>query len=282
MVLFGLISGRSTGTRLAAFSKSSLKICVTICPPPGVLPVLPCATLTLPPCCVASPSGPTLYRPAASTSVEPCSRSAARNCSKAAAGVTARSVTRLSWPLTRGSTTTLRPVMVAMVRATASMSALAKFSVTGSPARTLLVPVSIAVWADIWPLAQGNNALTATVLMAEWRRGESRQVIGSTHGDDGACAAAPSDDVQEVGQRRCAFGAGTGLAGKAQALAHPVAAAAQLQGAVERAQGDGGHPPPLHPPPPPAPLHPQPVAAQRAQRGQARGHGQRIEPGLAR
>src|SRR6218665_1570974 len=273
MVLFGLISGRSTGRRLAAFSKSSLKICVTICPPPGVLPVLPCATLTLPPCCVASPSGPTLYRPAASTSVQPCSRSAARNCSKAAAGVTARSVTRLSWPLTRGSTTTLRPVMVAMRRAPAWMWAWERFGVAGPRARTLLVPVSIAVWADIWPLAQANNALTATVLMAEWRRGESRQVIGSTHGDDGACAAAPSDDVQEVGQRRCAFGAGTGLAGKAQALAHPVAAAAQLQGAVERAQGDGGHL---------APLQHQPVAAHRAQRGQARGHGQRIEPGLAR
>ena len=35
-------------------------------------------------------------------------------------------------PLTRGSTTMLRPVMAAMVRATASMSALTKFSVTGS------------------------------------------------------------------------------------------------------------------------------------------------------
>jgi hypothetical protein len=43
-------------------------------------------------------------------------------------------------PFTRGSTTTLRPVMVAMVRATASISALAKFSVTGSPGRTLEVP----------------------------------------------------------------------------------------------------------------------------------------------
>ena len=79
--------------------------------------------------------------------------SAARNCWKAAAGETARSVTRLSWPFTRGSTTTLRPVMVAMVRATASISALAKFRVTGSPARTLPVPVSMAVWAIIWPLA---------------------------------------------------------------------------------------------------------------------------------
>ena len=38
-------------------------------------------------------------------------------------------------PLTRGSTTTLRPVMIAMVRATASISALAKFNVTGPPAR---------------------------------------------------------------------------------------------------------------------------------------------------
>ena len=62
-------------------------------------------------------------------------------------GGTARSVIRVSWPLTRGSTTTLRPVMVAMVRATASISALAKLSVTGSPARTLLVPVPTAVCA---------------------------------------------------------------------------------------------------------------------------------------
>jgi hypothetical protein len=37
--------------------------------------------------------------------------------------------------------------MVAMVRATASISALAKFSVTGSPGCTLLVPVPMAVCA---------------------------------------------------------------------------------------------------------------------------------------
>jgi len=37
--------------------------------------------------------------------------------------------------------------MVAMVRATASMSALAKFSVTGSLGRTLPACVRFAVWA---------------------------------------------------------------------------------------------------------------------------------------
>ena len=67
------------------------------------------------------------------------------NYENAAMGGTARSVISVSWPLTRGSTTTLRPVMVAMVRATASISALAKFSVTGSLWRTLPVPVFTAV-----------------------------------------------------------------------------------------------------------------------------------------
>ncbi len=139
MVLFGLMSGRSTGTRLAAFSKFSLKICVTTCPPAGARPDGPWVTVTASACSLASASGTTLYRPADSTTVKPCSRSAARNCWNAAWGGTAFSVTSVSWPFTRGSTTTLRPVMVAMVRATASMSAPAKFSVTGSLARTLPV-----------------------------------------------------------------------------------------------------------------------------------------------
>ncbi len=147
MVLFGLMSGRSTGTRLAAFSKFSLKICVTICPPAGARPDGPWVTATVAACSLASASGTTLYRPADSTTVKPCRRSAARNCSKALAGETARSVTRLSWPLTRGSTTTLRPVMVARVRATASMSAPEKFSVTGSLGSTL--PVCADVCLDV-------------------------------------------------------------------------------------------------------------------------------------
>ena len=69
MVLFGLISGRSTGTRLAAFSKLSLKICVTICPPPVLAGAPPCQTRTLLPCSLPSASGTTLYRPPASTTV---------------------------------------------------------------------------------------------------------------------------------------------------------------------------------------------------------------------
>ena len=54
---------------------------------------------------------------------------------KAVSGGSGLSVISVMAPFTRGSTTTLRPVMVAMVRATASMSALTKFRVTGSPRR---------------------------------------------------------------------------------------------------------------------------------------------------
>jgi hypothetical protein len=86
-------------------------------------------------CSLASASGTTLYRPSASTTAKPCSRSAEANWLNAAPGWMARSVTKFMVPFTRGSTTTSRPVTTAMVRATASMSALAKFSVMGSPRR---------------------------------------------------------------------------------------------------------------------------------------------------
>ena len=130
-VLFGLISGRSTGTRLLAVSKLSWKICVTICPLAGGTG--PADTVA--PCSLASASGTTRYRPPDSTMAKPCVRSCAANWRSAWVGVTGAAVTSVSVPLTRGSTTTLRPVRVAMVRATASISALAKFSVTASPRR---------------------------------------------------------------------------------------------------------------------------------------------------
>ena len=66
------------------------------------------------------------------TTVKPDRRSVARNWLNAAAGGTGLSVESVMVPLTRGSTTMLRPVMAAMVRATASISALTKFSVTAS------------------------------------------------------------------------------------------------------------------------------------------------------
>ncbi|MGC3984047.1 MAG: hypothetical protein QM777_04590 [Pseudorhodoferax sp.] len=79
MVLFGLISGRSTGTRLLALSWLSRKICVTIWLPPGRPPSPPSLTLTGLLCSLASASGTTLSRPAASTTVKPCMRNAAMN-----------------------------------------------------------------------------------------------------------------------------------------------------------------------------------------------------------
>ena len=138
MVLLGLISGRSTATRLLAFSKLSLKMCVTTCPAGAVagaggVPTGLGTSVTPPPCNLASASGTTLYRPLLTTMLKPCSRRVAKNWSQATAGDTGFSVLRLMLPLTRGSTTRLRPVKPARVRATASMSALTKLSTMGWP-----------------------------------------------------------------------------------------------------------------------------------------------------
>ncbi len=127
MVLLGLIKGRRIGTRLLAFSCVRRKIWVWIWPPPalGRAPIE-----TAPLCSLASASGITSTMPALSTSAKPCVRSCAANRRSACAGETGVVLVSVMVPLTRGSTTTLRPVMVAMVRATASISALAKSSVT--------------------------------------------------------------------------------------------------------------------------------------------------------
>ena len=64
--------------------------------------------------------------------VKPCRRKAAVNWLMATARLTGFSVNRVLVPLTRGSTTRLTPMMVAMVRATASISAFTKLSVIGA------------------------------------------------------------------------------------------------------------------------------------------------------
>ena len=131
MALLGEISGLSTGSMLFADSCMSLKICVTT----WLLEPSTGPAETEPPCILASASGTILYSPEASTTAKPCTRSCDENWPKATSGATGFSVMSVRVPLTRGSTTTLRPVMVAIVRATASISALTKFSVTGSPRR---------------------------------------------------------------------------------------------------------------------------------------------------
>ncbi len=65
IVLFGLISGRSTGTRFSALSWSSRKIWVTIWLPAG----LSGDTETTLPCNLPSASGTTLLMPLDSTTV---------------------------------------------------------------------------------------------------------------------------------------------------------------------------------------------------------------------
>ena len=76
MVLFGLISGRSTGSRLLAD---------LVVEPEDLRDDLVAAARgraagradTVLPCSLASASGTTLYRPSVSTTVKPCRRSAA-------------------------------------------------------------------------------------------------------------------------------------------------------------------------------------------------------------
>ena len=57
-----------------------------------------------------------------------------------------------------------------------------------------------------------------------------------TQVDDGACAVAPSDDVEQIGQRVFAAGGGPGFAVEAQAALLPLALALQLQRAVQGLQ----------------------------------------------
>ncbi len=65
-----------------------------------------------------------------------------------------------------------------MVRATASMSAPAKFSVTGSPGRTLDGAAPVAVWAFNGPPAAASIAPAAMAWRANRRRCEFKEVIG--------------------------------------------------------------------------------------------------------
>ena len=81
----------------------------------------------------------------------------------ASAGLTGAVLVSVMVPFTRGSTTTLRPVMVAMVRATASISALAKSSVTLPPLRAAGALSEAVVCACAGPAsASASAAATAT------------------------------------------------------------------------------------------------------------------------
>ena len=76
-------------------------------------------------------------------------------------------------PLTRGSTTTLWPDKVAKVLATASISALLKFNVTGSCvalAGVLLVLVLLLALALVFLLALGACALTLPAVNAKGKQ----------------------------------------------------------------------------------------------------------------
>ena len=158
MVLLGLISGRRIGTRLLAFSCVRRKICVWIWPPPRTAPADTAAD-----CSLASASGTTSTMPRLSTSAKPCVRNWAPNRRMASAGLTGAVLVSVMVPFTRGSTTTLRPVMVAMVRATASISALAKSSVTLPPLRAAGALSEAVVCACAGPAsASASAAATAT------------------------------------------------------------------------------------------------------------------------
>jgi hypothetical protein len=72
IVLFGVISGRSTLTSCAADSYLRVMTWVTSRSPPEASG----PTETAPPCCLASASGTIFTTPSPSTAAKPCNRSA--------------------------------------------------------------------------------------------------------------------------------------------------------------------------------------------------------------
>lgn len=146
--LLGGTIGRSTGTRLAAFSYFSGNTRVSISPllpdaprakadtgtgplaaPAGVAAGRGSPTTALP-CSLASASGTTRVTPSTSTIAKPCSRSAPVSIDSAWPLSTGRSDTSVSLPFTRGSTRKLRLVNNDSARSTAGMSVSTKFRLT--------------------------------------------------------------------------------------------------------------------------------------------------------
>lgn len=101
----------------------------------------------------------TLEMPADSTTVKPCKRSAVKNWLYAADTDSGLSLFKFMVPLTRGSTTMLRPVITPMVRATSAISALLKFKVT--PA---LLRVTVAGLAEV-PVLDVGKVLEGVVVV---------------------------------------------------------------------------------------------------------------------
>src|SRR4051812_19803876 len=121
----------------------------------------------------------------------------------------------------------LRPVIAAIVRATASMSALTKFSVTGSrDARERCACVCCAKPGPLVAIAQARTRAVVFLFILSDR-------------DDRARAAASPDDVQQVRERFLALGRRGGGAGEMQSRADPLAGAVQLQRPFERVQLQG-------------------------------------------
>ena len=178
MVLLGLMRGRSTGTRLLAFSWFSLKIWVMIWP--LLVGTAPAETALL--CSLASASGSTVYSPDDSTRAKPWVRSCTANRRKAWAGGTGIWLDSETVPLTRGSTTTLCPDKVAKVRATASMSALTKLSVTGS-CRVALRAADLACgWAAVVAEFRAELGVWAGSVLGAWASALDRQTQLSARG----------------------------------------------------------------------------------------------------
>ncbi|MPM55919.1 hypothetical protein SDC9_102717 [bioreactor metagenome] len=99
-------------------------------------------------------------------------------------------------------------------------------------------------------------------------------MVDSTHGENGTVAGAPSNDIHKIGQGGFAPRRGPGLAGKAQALAHPLPRSAHQQCAVQCREVDGGAVAA-------AAAQGDAVAAHGAQGGKLGGHVQRIQLQLA-
>src|SRR5687767_10428401 len=137
--------------------------------------------------------------PPASTSAMFCTRNADASAPIASAALSGRSTMSVTVPLTRGSTMKARPVKSAMARATASISVLAKLSVTRSCAAAganSATPAAIAAAASTRVSARSHLRM-----LASYSSGIDREqhLVAGTHAEH---AEQPVERAPHVGLGR--------------------------------------------------------------------------------
>ncbi len=138
-------------------------------------------------------------------------------------------------PRTRGSTTTVRPVMTPMVRATASISAPTKFSVIGfarflRPCRTAQTPGTHTNTGD---RSRPNPTHHSSSYCSPIQSVDASHPAPSIQGNDRQATLPAPDNVQQIAQHRLVFSRRTSLPAKVPARPIPSSSARKLKAAFQ-------------------------------------------------